>query len=155
MNRRGIVATLALAATATAGFVPAFASSAKPKPKPLHGTWTYTDATPDPSVSVLNTAHGRSSSCDGVVPAAPTDVNAHPIKITGKGTLTVVGDNTLDWAMVVTDAKGTQLAGSDGGTPQDKEGVVLGLAKPGTYSVIFCNLGGAPTATAGYTFKPR
>lgn len=156
MNRRGTVALLALATVGVAGVTPALASSAG-KPKPLKGTWSFTDFTPDPTVSVLNTAESRTgSTCEGALPAGPTDVNAHTIKVKGKGTLTVDGNNTLDWAMEVRDAKGNQLAVSDGTLPQDKEGIAgLAITKPGTYSVVFCNLGGAPTATAAYSFKYR
>lgn len=153
MNRRAAVAALAVAAVGVGGVVPAFA--APTKAKSLKGAWSYTDVTPDPTVSVLNSAQGLGPHCDGDVPAAPTDVNVHTIKVKRKGTLSVNGDNTLDWAMDVRDPKNVQVASSDGGLPQDKEGVVVAITKPGTYSVYFCNLGGAPTATASYTFKAR
>ena len=157
MNRRGTVTALALAAVGVAGVVPAVAATAKPKPKPLKGSWSYTDYTPDPTVSVLNSAEMRTgSTCEGAVPAGPTDVNVHTLKVNGKGSLTVTGDNTLDWAMDIRDPKGKQIAVSDGGLPQDKEGVAgVAITKPGTYSVVFCNLGGAPTATATYLFTYR
>jgi len=155
MNRRGTVAALAIAAVGVAGAVPALASPAPVKHKPLKGSWSYTDTTPDPTVSVLNTAESRGPTCQGDLPAAPVDVNVHKIKVAGKGTLSVNGANTLDWAMEVLDAKGTQIAVSDGSLPQDTEGVVVAITKPGTYSVVFCNLGGAPTATAAYSYKYR
>lgn len=155
MNPRGTVAALAIAAVGAAGAVPALAAPATTKPKPLKGSWSFTDTTPDPTVSVLNTAQSRGPTCSGDLPAAPVDVNVHKIKVKGKGTLSVNGANTLDWAMEVLDAKGKQLAVSDGGLPQDVEGVVVALSKPGAYSVVFCNLGGAPTANATYTFKYR
>lgn len=155
MTRRGTVAVLALAAVGIAGVAPAVAAPAKHKPKPLKGTWSYTDTTPDPTVSALNSAESRGPTCEGALPAAPVDVNVHTIKVKGKGTLSVNGANTLDWAMDVRDAKNNQIAVSDGSLPQDTEGVVVAISKPGKYSVIFCNLGGAPTATATYTFKYR
>ena len=155
MNRRGSVAALAVAVVGVAGSVPALASTAPAKPKPLKGTWSYTDTTPDPTVSVLNTAESRGPTCQGALPAAPVDVNVQKIKVAGKGTLSVNGANTLDWAMEVLDPKGKQIAVSDGGLPQDKEGVVVAISKPGTYSVVFCNLGGVPTATADYSYKYR
>ena len=66
----------------------------------------------------------------------------------------MLGNNTGDWAMELRDAKGHFIAGSDGGLPQDKEGLGgVTITKPGTYSVVFCNLGGAPTATATYSYK--
>jgi hypothetical protein len=153
MNRRGTVAALAVAAVGVAGSVPALATPAKAKS--LKGTWSYTDFTPDPTISVLNSAQSLGPHCDGDVPAAPGDVNVHTIKVTRKGTLTVNGDNTLDWAMDVRNSKNVQIASSDGSLPQDKEGVVVAITRPGTYSVYFCNLGGAPTASASYTFKAR
>jgi len=158
MNRRGTVAALAIAAVGAAGITPALAAPAKAKPKPLKGTWSYTDVTVDPTPSAMGAAPGtpaRDGFCVGTVPSAPSDVNTHTLKVTGKGTLTVTGNNTLDWAMEIRDAKGTFLGGSDGGFPQDKEGTVLAVSKPGTYKVVFCNLGGAPTATAAYTYKYR
>jgi hypothetical protein len=153
MNRRGTIAALALLAVGAAGVTPALAAPAKAKP--LKGSWSFTDTTPDPTVSVMNTAKSLGPHCDGDVPAAPVDVNAHTLKVKGKGTLTVNGANTGDWAMDVRDAKNKQLASSDGGFPQDKEGIVLAISKPGSYTVIFCNLGGAPTASATYTYKYR
>ena len=152
MTTRPILIAAVLAVGA-AGVAPAVASPAKAKS--LKGSWSYTDTTPDPTISVMNSAKSLGPHCDGDVPAAPVDVNSHTLKVKGKGTLTVNGSNTLDWAMEVRDAKGVQLAASDGGLPQDKEGIVLAISKPGTYSVNFCNLGGGPTATATYSYKYR
>jgi hypothetical protein len=56
---------------------------------------------------------------------------------------------------MVTDKNGVILGGSDGGLPQDKEGVLLPIRKKGVYTVTFCNLGGAPTADAAYSYKYR
>jgi hypothetical protein len=156
MNRRGTVATVSMLALVAAGVTPAIATVAKAKPKDLKGSWSFTDFTPDPTVSVMNSAKSLDPHCDGTVPASPLDVNAQKIKVAGRGVLTVLGDNTLDWAMEVLDPKGMQLASSDGGLPQDKESVVgVPLRKAGTYTVVFCNLGGAPTADATYTYKYR
>jgi hypothetical protein len=156
MNRRGTVAALALAAVGIAGALPAFAAPTKPKPKPLKGSWSFTDATPDPSATAEGTASGTDPYCHGGhVPAAPVDKNSYTVKIKGPGTLTVLGDNTLDWAMELDNSKGQLLAASDGSSPQDKEGIVAAVKKPGTYTVVFCNLSGGPTATADYTYKYR
>ena len=156
MNRRGTVAALAIAAVGVAGAAPALAA---PKPKPLKGTWSFTDTTPDPTPSAMGVAPGtpaRDGYCVGTEPSAPTDVNTQTIKVKGKGALTVLGDNNGDWAMEVRDAKNHFIAGSDGGLPQDKEGIAgLAITKPGAYKVVFCNLGGAPTASATYSFKYR
>ena len=155
MNRRATVATVAVLVVGAAGITPALASSTKARPKPIKGSWTYTDVTPDPLITVRNTAQKLTPHCNGDVPPAPTDVNSHTIKIKGRGTLTVDGTNTGDWAMEVRDAKGRQLDASDGGLPQDQEGVLLPLTKAGKYSVIFCNLTGAPNASAKYSFVYR
>jgi hypothetical protein len=157
MYRRGTVTALAIAAVAAAGLVPAFAATAKPKPKPLKGTWSFTDTTPDPTMSALETAgKAKQGEClAAVVPSSPVDVNVHTIKLARKGTLTVLGHNKLDWAMEIADAKGRYLSGSDGATPQVAEGTSYTVTKPGTYQVVFCNLTGEPTTTADYTYKFR
>lgn len=156
-RRRTAVATVTLVGMVAGGLTPALATTAKKhKAKPLKGTFSYTDTTPDPTVSVVNSANSATGYCKGgVVPAGPGDVNSHTLKVTGRGTLTVAGHTTGDWAMMITDRKGTILTGSDGGFPQDQEGAILPITKAGTYSVVYCNLGGAPTATADYRFKPR
>ena len=155
MNRRGTVVTLAMTAVVAVGVAPAFATADKAKAKPLKGTFSYIDVTPDASITVFGTAGKRSGFCVGDLPASPADVNVHALKVTGPGTLTVLGHNVLDWAMEIRDSKNNLLAGSDGGLPQDSEGAVAPLTKAGTYKVIYCNLTGAPTTTADYTFKPR
>lgn len=149
MNRP---ATLALsAAMAVAGAAPAMAQTAHHKPKPIKGTWTYTDVTPDPTVIANSDATAH---CHGKIPAAPTDVNAHTLKVPAAGTLTVVGHNRLDWAMEVRDRRGNVLAGSDGSSPVSAEGTTVALAK-GTYSVVYCSAEGEPTITVDYTFVFR
>jgi len=150
MNRRGIVAVAALCGVAAAGITPALASPAKHKPKPLKGTWSYTDATPDPTVDASSNTGNH---CHGQLPSAPSDVNAHPLKAVAPGTLTVLGNVVGDWAMEVRDAKGNVVAGDDANPPA-QEGVVVRIKK-GTYQVVLCNLSGSPTATAKYAFKPR
>jgi len=155
MNRRGTVAVLALAASGVAAVTPALAAPAKAKPKPLHGNWSFTDTTPDPSATVTAQTAGDPYCHGGHVPPAPVDKNSYTLKVSGPGTLSVVGDNTLDWAMEVNDAKGNRLAASDGSSPASKEGVIAALKKAGSYTVVYCNLGGAPTATAAYSFKYR
>ena len=146
MNRRATVA-VAVLATAAMTVTPALAKS-KPKPKPLKGSWSFTDATPDPSVDASsdNTTH-----CHGKLPSAPTDVNAHSLKVSGRGMLTVQGQTNGDWAMEVRDSHGNSVAGSDGTLPTSQEGTSVDLGK-GAWTVVFCNASGAPTATATYTF---
>lgn len=153
MNARLVLATGAAAVTAVAGLAPAFASSTAGKK--AGGTLSFTDATPDPSPTALSLAGKRTGFCVGDLPAAPSDVNSLPVKVPGKGTLTVQGTTVGDWAMEIRDSKGTLLGGSDGGTPQDQEGASVVVKKPGTYQVVFCNLTGAPTATATWSFKGK
>lgn len=155
MNRRTVVAVAGIVALGAAGATPALAAAGKHKPKPLHGTWSFTDFTPDASITATNSASGNATYCKGKLPDGPTDKTAYPLKVKGRGTLSVIGHNTGDWAMMVTDKSGAILAGSDGGTPQDQEGLILPVRKAGTYTVTFCNLTGAPTATANYTYKYR
>jgi hypothetical protein len=155
MNRRAAVATVSILAMGAAGLTPALAATGRAKPKPLKGSWSFTDFTADPTVTVLAQAKGADPYCHGTLPAGPSDVNSHSLTVKGRGTLTVIGSNTGDWAMEVRDAKGHVLAGSDGGGPNDQEGALLPLGKAGKYSVVYCNLTGAPTATAKYTFKYR
>jgi hypothetical protein len=151
-TRRSILVTTALIGAASAGFGPAFAADAHRTPKPLHGTFSYLDTTPDPTVVTNNDA---ASHCHGNLPSSPADVNSHTIKVKGPGTLTVVGHNKLDWAMEVRDSHGVVLAGSDGGTPQAVEGTVVTLRKAGAYAVVYCSAEGEPTITADYTYKYR
>lgn len=117
------------------------------------GTLSYTDFTPDETVSAGGDATNHCSS--GTLPAGPLDVNSQPVKLSSAGTLTVVGHNTGDWAMEIHDPAGNTLTGSDGMLPTDEEGATAFITKPGTYTVVYCNLAGAPTTTADWTFKPR
>jgi hypothetical protein len=147
MNRRATLALVTLVGVGVAGTVPALA--AKPKPKPLKGSWTYTDTTPDPTVIANSDA---ASHCHGNLPGSPADTNNHTLTVKGKGILTVVGHNQLDWAMEVRDKAGTVLAGSDGTNPNDPEGTVVALSKAGTYTVVFCSAEGEPQITADYKY---
>jgi hypothetical protein len=154
MNRRSAAAMIALASLAVAGAAPALAGPAKAKS--LKGTWSYTDTTPDATIDVAANVPGmRQGYCVGKLPAAPSDVNTHTLKVGGRGTLDVEGNTTGDWAMEVRTAKGVLLGGSDGSTPSAQEGAVVPITRAGTYKVIYCNITGAPTATASYTFKAR
>jgi len=151
MNRRGTVTALALAAVGVAGVAPAIAGPANAKPKPLKGTWSFTDTTPDPSG---NTASSNAMHCHGKLPASPADVNAQKLKVKGPGTLTVISHVVGDWGIELRDAKGNTITGDDVNPPASE--ALAGVAlKKGAYSLILCNLEGAPTATADYTFKYR
>jgi hypothetical protein len=158
MNRRATVATVSALALVAAGVTPALAVAGKAKHKDLKGTWSFTDLTVDPTPSAMGidpVTPARDGYCVGKLPDGPADTTKQTLKVAGPGTLTVAGKNIGDWAMEVRDAKGTFLTGSDGGTPEVKEGVLIPLRKPGAYTVVFCNLGGAPTADATYSYKYR
>jgi hypothetical protein len=144
-----LVATVALSAAAGA-LAPAW--GAPTRAKASKGTWSYTDVTPDPTY--VKNISDASSHCHGQLPAAPSDVNSHRLKVTGRGgTLTVAAHVIGDWALEIRNAKGVVVAGDDQNPPAT-EGATLALKK-GTYAVVLCNLEGGPTATADYTFKPR
>lgn len=157
MDRRATLACVTLVAVAAAGVTPALATTDRHRPKNVKGTWSFIDATVDPTPSTMGLVPGtnRDGYCVGNLPAAPSDVNSYKIKVLGPGMLSVAGDNIGDWAMEIRDAKGTFLTGSDGGTPEVKEGAMLTVTKPGIYTVVYCNLGGAPTVKAKYSYKYR
>ena len=151
MNRRGTAAALTLVAVAAAAATPALASPAKAKPKPLKGSWSFTDTTPDPSG---NANSSEALHCNGKLPASPADVNAHAFTVKGTGTFTAISHVTGDWSIQLRDAKGNVVTGADVNPPASE--AIAGMTlKKGTYSLVLCNLEGAPTATADYTFKYR
>ena len=151
MNRRGTTAALGMVAIAAAAATPALASPAKSKPKPLKGTWSFTDTTPDPSG---NANSSEAMHCNGRLPASPADVNAHTFKVNGTGIFTAASHVVGDWSIQLRDAKGNVLTGDDVNPPAS-EGIAGMTLKKGTYSLVLCNLEGAPTATADYSLKYR
>jgi hypothetical protein len=149
MNRR---ATVAIGALVVAGITasPALAKGhPKPKPKPIKGTWSFTDTTPDPTYAGTS-LNDASMHCHGQLPAGAADVNAKTITVVGHGTLTVEGNSVGDWAMELRDRKGNVLTGDDQNPPK-QESVSMDLNK-GSWTLYYCNLTGAPTATATYSF---
>lgn len=162
MNRRATVTTFAALTVGIAGLTPALAAPNSLRGKVLKGTWTYTDVTPDPSPSAMGQElpagpklPARNGRCVGALPAAPTDVNVHTLKVKGPGTLQVDGTHTGDWAMEVRTSKNKVVGQAAGDLPNVQEGTVVTIRKAGTYKVIYCNLGGAPNATAKYRFRYR
>lgn len=148
MNRRATVAVSALVA-AVLTVTPALAKSKpKPRPKPITGSWSFTDTTPDPTY--VSSISDTTQHCHGSLPAGPADINAHTITVSGHGTLTVNGNATGDWAMEVRDRKGNVITGDDQNPPK-QESVSVDLNK-GTWTLYYCNLEGAPPATATYSF---
>jgi hypothetical protein len=155
MNRRATVTTLATLTVGVAGLTPALAAPSGLSGKTIRGNFAYTDMTVDPTPSVLSSAEKREGFCVGTVPASPSDVNVHTVKVAAAGTLNVVGKHTGDWAMEIRDSKNHLIGGTDGDLPQVQEGTIVTLRKAGTYKVVYCNLGGAPTASAKYSFRYR
>ena len=152
MNRRATVAVAALAAAALTTTPVLAKTKPKPKPKPIRGSWSFTDTTPDPTYAQTALSYDTQH-CHGKLPAGPADVNTHTITVSGKGTLTVDGSSTGDWGMELRDRKGNVITGADQNPPK-QESVSADVGK-GTWTLVFCNLTGAPTATASYTFVYR
>lgn len=156
MERRVVIASCAL--VAVAGVTPALAQSAAAhRVKTIKGTWSFRDVTPDPYQNAAVYLPGKDDTyCHGgVVPASPADRNVAVFAARTAGKLVIDGNNVLDWAMELDDAHGIPLAGTDEALPQEQERLVVRIPHAGAYRVLFCNLGGAPTATATYTFKYR
>ena len=122
---------------------------------PTNGTWTYTDATPDPTADA-DTAHhctNPATHANGqTTPPAPTDVNVQELKVKKKGTLTLTGHVNGDWAVEVLNKKDVSIAGNDV-NPPEFETLVTTLPKKGLYKVMWCNLSGEPQITVDYSFK--
>ena len=114
---------------------------------PTKGTWTFTDASPDPT----STPEPAEQHCHGQLPSAPSDVNEQTVKIKKSGTLTLTAHNQLDWAMEIRDSKDNVITGTDGGGPNDPENMTLYVG-PGTYKVVYCNLEGEPEITVDWSF---
>src|SRR3954465_8454282 len=102
MSRRAMLAVVTLAAVGVAGSVPALAAKPRPRPKPITGSWSFTDYSVDPTPRGPRAA-GNPPSSPHPPPATPADVNAHKIKVKGRGVLTVQGATTGDWGMEVDD----------------------------------------------------
>ncbi|HEV2891333.1 MAG TPA: PPC domain-containing protein [Frankiaceae bacterium] len=147
LRRHAIATTAVLVALGTVSLAPA---TAAPKPKPFSGTKAYTDATPDPTGSAPDSGNG----CDSMLPAPFPHETGFTINVPAPGKLKVSINNTGDWALEVRDAKGTQLGASDGATPETTELVTVKAKKAGKYTILPCNLGGAPDVTVTYAYTP-
>lgn len=126
------------------GVLPSSAGAAKP---PTSGTWTYTDASPNPTVF---------GECMGPeVPSAPGDVNSYEIKVTKKIMMfETTSHNMLDWAAEIRDSKGGLITSMDSPTPTEQEHLSIALPK-GTYFVNYCNWAGEPEITVDWSLtKP-
>jgi hypothetical protein len=136
--------SIGLAAMLVLGAMSSFAQAGSTK-----GTWTYTDLTPDESVIANSDA---TQHCHGNLPAGPADVNSFPFKAPRTGTLKLVSNNALDWAMEVQTSSGSVITGTDGANPNDPENMTVRL-RPGKYNVVYCNAAGEPSITVNYSFK--
>ncbi|MEA2498491.1 MAG: hypothetical protein QOH26_896 [Actinomycetota bacterium] len=133
---------MALAALAVAALAPVGSAA------PTKGTWTFTDASPDPTV-VADTNAG--AHCSGDLPSAPGDVNIQKFKAPKAGTLKLIAHNALDWAVEVRRG-GVTVAGTDGANPDDPENLTVSVFR-GKYEVVYCNFSGEPSIEVDYSFK--
>ena len=146
LRRHAITATAVMVALGTVGLAPA---TAAPKPKPFKGTKAYRDATPDPTGSATD-----GSDCSSLLPAPFPHETGFTLQIPGPGKLKVSIDNVGDWALEIRDPKGTIIGSADGGTPQDIEMATVKAKKAGKFTIIPCNLGGAPDVIVTYSYTP-
>jgi hypothetical protein len=122
---------------------------------PVSGTWTYTDSTPDPTLDADTSHHctNPATHANGqTTPPAPTDVNVQELKVKKRGTLSLTGHVSGDWAVEVLNKKNVSIAGADV-NPPESETLVTTLPRKGTYKVMWCNLSGEPQITVDYTFQ--
>ena len=148
MHRRPVLAILTAVAVGTVAMGPAVA--APKKPKPFKGSTTYTDNTADPTGS----APGSGAGCDSLLPSQFPREAPIPVKVPGAGKLKVSLANTGDWAVEIQDSRGVVLASADGDMPEAQESATAKTKKAGTYKIVPCNLGGAPTATVSWSWTP-
>ena len=152
MNRRLLWLLVGLAVLALSAPALGKATAAR---GPVSGTWEYTDATMDPT-SDADVAHhctNPATHANGqTTPPAPTDVNVQELKVKKRGTLTLTGHGTGDWAVEVLNKKDVSIAGNDV-NPPEFESLVTTLPKKGLYKVMWCNLSGEPKITVDYTFS--
>ena len=136
------VAVLVGAAALLISALPSLAGAGR---APTSGTWTFTDATPNPS---------NFGECfNSAVPSAPGDVNSYEVKVTKKlATLSTTAHNTLDWAAQITDKNGGVLISADGTEPNVQENMSI-LVRKGKYTVSYCNWAGEPQITVDWSVK--
>lgn len=146
LRRHAIAATAVIVALGTVSLTPAGAA----KPKPFSGSKAYTDATIDPTGSAPDTSAG----CDSLIPAPFPHETGFQISVPAPGKIKVALNNTGDWALEIRDPKGAVIATSDGGTPEIVESATVKAKKAGKYTIIPCNLGGAPNVTVTYSYTP-
>ena len=144
LRRHAIATAVVLVALGTVSLTPATAA-----PKPFKGTQKYSDTTPDPTGSATD-----GSDCSSLIPAPFPHEKGFTVNIPAPGKLKVVLDNVGDWALEIRDPKGTVIGSADGGSPEDIEQATVKAKKAGKYTIIPCNLGGAPDVTVTYNYTP-
>ena len=152
MNRKLMCVLASLAVLALSA--PALARVTNER-KPVSGTWTYLDSTPDPTLDADITHHCTNPATHASgqqTPPAPTDVNVQTLKVKKRGTLSLTGHGTGDWAVEVLNSKGVSIAGNDV-NPPEFESLITRLPKAGEYQVMWCNLSGEPQITVDYEFR--
>lgn len=136
-------AVTALVAVAAAGTLAPASAGPKPKPKPITKTYEVGPLMADPT-PILG---------DVCTPTIEQARHAEPFKVPAAGRLKVTIEFTGDWALGMRDKKkGTQIASSDGATPETPESMDVKFKKPTEIFIDACNFAGAPTATVTYTF---
>ena len=149
MNRRPVLAAVALVALAGASHLPA--QAAKAKPKPLTRTYAMSLA-PVPNPPMGDTC--TDPRLEGVA------MHTETVKTSGAGTLTAkVNGFAGDWDISITSPEGELLGVGDGtttggGAPAQKgeDTVALSFKKATTFNVRMCNFAGTPSATGTFTF---
>ena len=140
MRLRTATVTALVAVAAAGTLAPAVAA---PKPKPITKTYTATAPTPDPTPALG----------DICTPTLETARHSEPFKVPAAGRLKVDIEFTGDWALGLRDSKsGSQIASSDGATPETPESMDVKFKRPGEVFIDACNFAGGPTAVVTYTF---
>jgi hypothetical protein len=137
--RTPLVATcLAAAAVVAAGSL-APASAAKD----LKGSWVTPNLLPEPS---------NGGFCDPLIPQARATKS---LTIPGPGTFTMQLNNKLDWSADVRGPGDDVLQSADAGSPEVAESVVVKFTKKTKIVMGACNLGGEPSVTVSWIFRPK
>ena len=140
MRLRTAAVTALVAVAAAGALAPA---GAAPKPKPITKTYEVGPLLPDPT-PILG---------DVCTPTIEQARHAEPFKVPAAGRLKVTIEFTGDWALGMRDKKkGTQIASSDGSTPETPESMDVKFKRATEVFIDACNFAGAPTATVTYTF---
>lgn len=109
----------------------------------VKGSWVTPNLLPEPS---------NGGECKPAIPQARA---TKAFVIPGPGTFTMSLNNQLDWSADIRDSTDLALASADGGLPNTPESVVFKFTKKTKIVMGACNLGGEPSVTVSYVFKPK